>query len=148
MADCQLVLRYFALKHDGNIRGSMRSMLDRAMEERTKISEADAHALEEEFKGRFTFLYSLFDGKPFRLPPDDRGRSRVSAALYDASMVAADKLWSQKDKLERDKQGVLARMEAVLHNHDQLTILTGQRNTAEAVRSRITLMKEILEPSV
>jgi hypothetical protein len=27
MADCQLVLRYFALKDDGNIRGSMRSML-------------------------------------------------------------------------------------------------------------------------
>jgi hypothetical protein len=147
MADCQLVLRYFALKHDGNIRGSMRSMLDRAMEQRTKISEADAHVLEEEFKGRFTFLYSLFDGKPFRLPPDDRGRSRVSAALYDASMVAADKLWSQKDELEKDKQGVYVRMAAALHNHDQLTILTGQGNTAEAVRSRITLMKKILEPS-
>jgi hypothetical protein len=117
------------------------------MEQRTKISEADARILEEEFKGRFTFLYSLFGGKPFRLPPDDRGRSRVSAALYDASMVAADKLWSQKDKLEKDKQGVQTRMAAALHNHGQLTILTGQGNTAEAVRSRITLMKEILEPA-
>jgi hypothetical protein len=73
MADCQLVLRYFALKDDGNIRGSMRSMLDRAMEQRTKISKADALVLEEEFKSRFTFLYSLFGGKPFRLPPTTAG---------------------------------------------------------------------------
>ncbi|HMN86171.1 MAG TPA: hypothetical protein PKA74_09330, partial [Bauldia sp.] len=30
MGDCQLVLRYFALKDANNIRGSMRAMLDRA----------------------------------------------------------------------------------------------------------------------
>lgn len=146
MADCQLVLRYFALKDDGNIRGSMRSMLDRAMEQRTKISKADALVLEEEFKSRFTFLYSLFGGEPFRLPPDDRGRSRVSAALYDASMVAADKLWSQKDKLEKDTQGIHERMAIALGSHDELTIFTGQGNTAEVVRARITLMSSILEP--
>lgn len=32
MKDCELVLRYFALKDVGNIRGSMKAMLDRAME--------------------------------------------------------------------------------------------------------------------
>ena len=31
MMDCQIVLRYFALKDDTNIRGSMKFMLDRAM---------------------------------------------------------------------------------------------------------------------
>lgn len=57
MADCQLVLRYFALKDDANVRGSMKSMLDRAMEQRTNISSSAAGALEDEFKDRFTFLY-------------------------------------------------------------------------------------------
>jgi hypothetical protein len=144
MADCQLVLRYFALKDDKNIRGSMRSMLDRAMEQRTQINEAIANALEDEFRQRFGFLYSLFDERPFRLPPDDRGRSRVSAALYDASMVATDRLWPKRDELERDKEGVQARMVATLKNERELTILTGQGNTATAVRDRIALMVKVL----
>jgi hypothetical protein len=147
MADCQLVLRYFALKDDENIRGSMKSMLDRAMEQGTKISEADAHALESEFRDRFAFLYSLFDGKPFRLIPDERRRSRVSAALYDASMVAIDKLWPRRDEIERDKRAIQARLAAALRDQDQLTIITGQSNTAKAVRERITLLERIFTPS-
>jgi hypothetical protein len=144
MADCQLVLRYFALKDDDNIRGSMRSMLDRAMEQRIDISEATAHALEDEFKERFTFLYSLFDEAPFRLAPDERGRRRISAALYDASMVAMDKLWFRRHEVEQEKKSVQTRMNKALEDENQLTILTGQGKTASAVRKRIALMKKIL----
>lgn len=147
MADCQLVLRYFALKDDENIRGSMKSMLDRAMEQRTKIAEVESQALENEFKERFAFLHSLFDEKPFRLAPDDRGRSRISAALYDASMVAMDKLWPTKDQISRSKDTIQARMTAALRDEARLTILTGQGNTAKAVRERIDLMVTILTPA-
>ena len=146
MADCQLVLRYFALKDDSNIRGSMKGMLDRAMAERMRITEADANAIEAEFKERFAFLYSLFNGRPFRLSPDERGRERVSAAVYDAAMVAMDVLWQKQNEIVRQKRAVQARMAEALKDEDRLMILTGQGNTAQAVRDRIALMVDIISP--
>lgn len=147
MADCQLILRYFALRDDANIRGSMKAMLDRAMEERMGISEAEASALEEEYRERFAFLHGLFDEKPFRLPPDEKGRTRISAALYDASMVATHRLWERRNDIMRDKPAVQRRLTDTLVNEELLTVLTGQGNTANAVRERIKLMGSILAPS-
>lgn len=146
MADYQLILRYFALKDDANIRGSMKAMLDRAMEVRTGISEAEALALEEEFRERYTFLYELFDRRPFRLPPDARGRERVSAALYDASMVAIEVLWQRRHAIWEAKDHVQQRLQDALGDEDQMTVLTGQGNTAQAVKDRIALMVSILHP--
>jgi hypothetical protein len=142
MADCQLVLRYFALKDDENIRGSMKSILDRAMER--QVTEAEANLLKQEYLDRFSFLYSIFDGKPFLLLPDEKGRQRVSAAIYDASMVAIDSLWNKRTEIERDVAGVRTRMVDAISDPAKLTILTGQGNTAKAVRERIKLMQSIL----
>lgn len=142
MGDCQLVLRYFALKDDANIRGSMKSMLDRAM--RVSISAADRPALEGNFKERFTFLYELFEGAPFSLPPIDKGRARVSAAMYDAAMVAINDLWEFRTAIAADGPGVRQRMTKATQDADQVRILTGQGNTAKAIKTRIALLKSIL----
>ena len=144
MRDCELVLRYFALKNDETIRGSMKSMLDRAME--LKLEPEDAETIIENFKSRFEFIYNLFDGKPFRLPADEKGRVRVSAAIYDASMVAINDLWKYREEIKVDKENIQQRMKEAMKNDDQLVILTGQQNTAKAVRSRISLMRRIMLP--
>lgn len=144
MGDCQLVLRYFALKDTNNISGSMRAMLDRAMG--TQVSEQQAKILMTEYMERFSFLYDLFQGHPFELPPDDKGRIRISAAVYDSSMVAADALWTHREAIASDAEGVRARMAAALADKDRITVLTGAGNTAKAVRERIALMKTILRP--
>lgn len=144
MNDCQLILRYFALKDDANIRGSMKAMLDRTMAK--IITETDAEVWKQEYKDRFNFLYTLFDDRPFRLPPDDKGRERVSAAIYDSSMVAANELWEHRYDIERDKKNVSDRMMIASRDSEKLVILTGQGNTANAVRARIGLMRSILMP--
>ena len=144
MGDCQLVLRYFALKDDANIRGSMKSMLDRAMG--VQITEAEGEVWKQEFEERFTFLYHLFDGRPFRLPPDEHGRERLSAAFYDASLVAINNYWEVRDEIEANKACIQARMKEAMGDTDNIIILTGQKNTAEAVRQRINLMHSILRP--
>ena len=144
MADCQLILRYFALKDDANIRGSMKSMLDRAMEK--ELTDAQADVLKQEFIDRFTVLYTLFEKQPFLLPPDEKGRERVSAAIYDSSMVAIDKLWAHRTEIMDDAVGVRERMTNTAADPDLLPILTGQGNTAAAVKERITLMRRILRP--
>ena len=145
MADCQLILRYFALKDDVNIRGSMKSMLDRAME--TELTDSQADALKAEYIDRFTFLYTLFEQKPFLLPPDEKGRERVSAAIYDASMVAVDQLWQHRAKIMDDGAAVRQRMADTAANPDLLPILTGQGNTAAAVKQRIAPLRDILRPA-
>ena len=142
MGDCQLALRYFALKDDENIRGSMKSMLDRAME--ADISEEVGARWKKDYEDRFTYLTELFDGRPFRLPPDETGRERLSAAMYDSAMVAIDACWKQRSKIEGDKKGVQMRMNEATEDDDSLSVLTGQQNTAKGIRQRIGLMKRIL----
>ncbi|WP_315759113.1 MULTISPECIES: DUF262 domain-containing protein [unclassified Bradyrhizobium] len=142
MGDCQLVLRYFALKDDRNIRGSMRAMLDRAMEE--KLTNEQGQAAKQEFMERFDFLYELFDHKPFLLFQEEGERDRVSAAIYDASMVAINDLWSIRNEINSQKAGVQRRMERAISGVATSEILTGRGNTAQAVRDRINLMRGIL----
>lgn len=144
MGDCQIVLRYFALKDPNNIRGSMRSMLDRAMDR--QIAESEIDFLKNEYIERHKFLYDLFERKPFELLPDDKGRIRISAAIYDASMVAADDLRAYWEAILNDSAGVRARMKTTLEDDDRITVLTGSGNTANSVRARIALMKSILRP--
>ncbi len=138
MGDCQLVLRYFALRDEANIRGSMRAMLDRAME--VQITNAEGEAWRQEYKERFTFIYDIFDGRPFLLPHDEKDRGRISAAIYDASMVAANDLWAHRRDIEADKANVQQRMANAMGDSVAMSTLTGQGNTANAVRARITLM--------
>lgn len=144
MGDCQLILRYFALKEEANIRGSMKSMLDRAME--LEITEEEGEVLKQEFEERFSFLYKLFDGSPFALPPDHKERIRVSAAMYDAAMVAINDLWADRDDIFSDAPAVRERILAATRDLQSMVILTGQGNTAAAVKQRIGLMRRIFLP--
>jgi hypothetical protein len=142
MKDCELILRYFALKDSSNIRGSMKTMLDRAMDVKLTQSEADTAA--EDFQSRFKFLFELFDSEPFVLKSQTDQKKRVSAAVYDAAMVALDNLWSRKEEIHLDKTNVIARMAAANADADKYEVLVGRGNTAEAVRDRINLLKNIL----
>ena len=146
MGDCQLVLRYFALKNKEHIRGAMKSMLDRAMG--VQISEEEGEAWKREYQERFKFLYELFDHRPFRLPSEseEESREKVSAAIYDASMVAINDCWEKRGEIEADKENVQQRMKEAMADFDKMELLTGRKNTAKAVQERIKLMHRILMP--
>ncbi|MBA3576924.1 MAG: DUF262 domain-containing protein [Sphingomonas sp.] len=144
MGDCQLVLRYFALRDEKNIRGSMKAMLDRAMESRMDISEEDSDSLKTEFAERLKVANDIFGPNPFVLPPDEKGRGRISAALYDATLVAVDRLWQKRDKLVAAKDAIQDRLRDEFANEESAPVLTGQGNTAQAVRERIGLIERIL----
>jgi hypothetical protein len=144
MGDCQLVLRYFALNDETNIRGSMRSMLDRAMQ--VQITEAEGETWKLEYEERLSFLSDLFDGRPFRLHSDEKGHERLSAAIYDASMVAINNCWENREKIRADKAEVQRRMVQATSDPRTMVLLTGQQNTANAIRERIRLVRSILMP--
>lgn len=144
MRDCELVLRFFALRDPENIRGSMKAMLDRAMEQ--ELSTAEAERAANEFQTRFKFLYELFEETPFKIVSKSDRREKISAALYDASMVALDRIWSHRDEIQKDKAGVIERLEKAKNNNDSYELIVGRRNTAESVKDRINLLKQILKP--
>ena len=120
----------------------MKSMLDRAME--VEVTDEVGAEWKKNYEDRFTFLDHLFDGRPFRLPPDKTGRGRLSAAIYDAAMVAVDEHWRHRTEIERDKKHVQERMSNATSDQDTLNVLTGQQNTAGGIRDRILIMKGIL----
>lgn len=146
MRDCELALRYYALRTADNIKGSMKSMLDRTMEN-TDLSSGDVDGWTTDYEDRLRFLYDLFDGRPFRLLTDEGRHEQISAGTYDASMVAIDSAWEHTDEIGVDKAGIQARMKQATRDEESRILLTGTKNTAEAIRQRIDLMGRILRPS-
>jgi hypothetical protein len=144
MGDCALVLRFFALRNDANIRGSMKSMLDRAMEDSVSLSNEQADEAKEIFRSRFHVAATVFGPTPFRLPPDDKGRQRMSAGLYDAAMVAIDRNWQNHQHFLDHSEGIKAALDAKMQDEEALNDLTGKTSTSQAVRRRIELMEGIL----
>lgn len=142
MKDCELVLRYFALRDPDNIRGSMKSILDRAMEVRLTPEKADL--AKKEFREQFKFLYDLFGKNPFAVPSRADGRERVSAAIYDAAMVAANRNWLRRDEIVKNRDKVISRMKEAIDSDVEYEVLIGRGNTAESVKDRIDLLQKIL----
>lgn len=143
MGDCQLVLRYFALRDDKNIRGSMKSMLDRSMEDGMKLTQDVVDDLKAEFIRHIATAISLFGDETFLLPPDEKDRRRVSAALYDSTMVALHRLDRPDDDYASRAKKIRSALEKEL-NSDNLKLLTGQENTSQSVKDRIELMVKVL----
>ena len=87
MVDCELVLRFFAFRKRSNIRGSIRSMLDRCMEEHLKATTAEIEALQKDFADRISLARDVFGANAFHFE-DEAGQSHISHTLYDGVMVA------------------------------------------------------------
>ncbi|OUC15037.1 MAG: hypothetical protein B0A82_09040 [Alkalinema sp. CACIAM 70d] len=144
MADCQLIVRYFALRDDRNIRGSMKSMLDRAMENGMSYNADQVDALRVEFLKNLNTAIDVFGDDTFLLPPDDKGRRRVSAAMYDSTLVALNRIRTSPEDLVKNRAKIQKALKRVMDT-ESVRLLTGQENTAQAVKDRIELMRKILE---
>ena len=144
MRDCELVLRVFALRDAENIRGSMKSMLDRAIEK--QVTNEEAVEFLDTYKVRFEVLYNLFDKKPFKIVLRSDEKEKVSAALYDAAMVALGRIWDRRADVQADKAGVAERLASAVAQDENYELIVGRKNTATAVRDRIDLLQHILLP--
>ena len=146
MGDCQLVLRFFALDNEAHIQGSMKAMLDRCMERNIDCTKEEAEKLGTRYVERLTLANQLFDGYPFslRLEPD---HYRPLAGIYDGVMVALDGLWAHRDSL-------LARRAEIQNGYLSLVkkvgseAITGAANTAEDIKSRLNLFRQLLATHV
>ena len=140
MADCELALRYFAIRDAivAERTGSLRRILDRYMKDHAKDTLGQAEQVEQEFLEVLRCLLSLFNEKPFRLPR----ANRPSRPLYDALTVALS-LETGYDPLP-DKEVIQARLQQAISETETYEIFVGRGNTIGAVRERVDLARKIL----
>ncbi len=142
MGDCQLILRFFALRSRSDIKGSILDILDGFM---TKHEEATPDVLEaykKDFLSRLTLAKDIFGNSAFRLPGSDDKPGKISRPLFDAVMVALDEMWSKADKIRAARAKIQANMKRALKTPAVYSILVGKPNTAHAIEDRIDKVKE------
>ena len=140
MADCELVLRFFAIKETilEDKSGSLRRLLDRTMESHAKDSASEVEEMANEFQQTLTFLYEMFDERPFVLPRN----KRPSRPAYDAMMVATSLIGI--DTLKGRISTIQSNFQKETKINDSYEILVGRGNTVEAIKDRVSLAKKIL----
>jgi hypothetical protein len=145
MGDCQIVLRFFALRDDQFIRGSMKAMLDSCMERNANISLEQINSDRMQFDALIKACEDIFDGEAFLLPPDEKGNRRISIALYDSIMVSLSRRMQKLPAFIAAKVAVNQGLDRVFQNRATLTLLVGKANTSQAVKDRINAIGEILD---
>lgn len=143
MNDVQIVLRFFALRNNSEIKGSMRSILDRCMERHLNDSEKEIQDLKSDYLARLEAAMIIFDGKPFNIP----GRG-PSEGVYDAVMAAIDRLWDRKVQLLNNRESIAAATRNLLEDQKELPKYTGRANTANDVRARMDAMTALFGKSI
>lgn len=142
MGDCQIILRFFALSDDEYIVGSMNSILNKAMLRNKDVGPERIAQLKADFEAVIQKARVIFGNMPFMIQVEE-GRERVSVALYDALMVALYRCRDKIAALEPHAATIRASVEELKQNQREL--LTGQANTAQAVKDRIAAIVQVLD---
>jgi hypothetical protein len=142
MRDCEIVLRFFAFRKKSNIRGSVRSILDRTMSENKDIGGAEAEELKEIFVSRIDLCKEIFGDKAFRLK-DEKGKYQLSQPLYDATMIAVDRLFSKKTELVMNRDRIAGALTAAATHEDNYELIVARPNTSDSIRQRLDLVENV-----
>ena len=147
MQDCEIVLRYFAFRKRSNIKGSVRAMLDRCMVEHLHTDQAELDRFAKDFKDRLTLASGIFGDKVFRYEDED-GKWQLSVPLYDGVMIAIDRLWDKRKKLQSARTLVMQKVARLLKNEDAFEVIKGRPNTAKAVQRRMDILTKAIESAI
>lgn len=146
MKDCELVLRYFAFRRPENVYGSIDAILDRTMEE--PLGEGESLSLlKNVFVDSLLGSLSIFGDKTFMIP--DKKTYKLSMTLFDAEMIAVERLLPRLPELIQRKERILSKLLSALANREVYELLTGKKGTAGSIKGRAdyltTLFQEVLD---
>lgn len=141
MGDCEIVLRYFAIKEAYCLKKSAKIniMLDRCMKNHLLDSAEKIEELRSEYLFNLSELKKIFGENIFVLP----GSKKVSIPMYDAFMIAYSLI---QDKCEIESSEVINEL---LDNYLKIPmfyeILTGKLGTTQSIWDRIELACDVLK---
>jgi hypothetical protein len=147
MIDCELVLRFFAFRKRSNVRGSIRSMLDRCMVENLETNGDTLEGLANDFNSRLRLANDIFGAQTFKYK-DKEGAWQISQPLYDGVMVALDRLWNSRANLTQSKARIAEKLAKLLKSEKNFEVIIGKPNTAKAVLKRMELVTRAMERAI
>ncbi len=144
MADCEIVLRYFALKELSHFKGGMKKALDDCMIRNRDLDRSQCEALGHEYAEALSIALSVFGTKLFRLEKDGDLSGRRSVPLADGILIACGKLRDHREKLATSASAIVSATVTALQNRDKHELLVGRGNTKKAVEQRLTEMESVI----
>lgn len=141
MIDCELVLRFFALREVRAIKGSVKTILDKCMAANVQLGEDELDPFRVAFSSRVEFAAKLLGPDAFKLQDLDDDTLQLSHPYYDAVMVSCDRLFDQRQALLKKKtelRGLLQRQLSKPANHE---LIVGRANTADAIKKRLAFVE-------
>lgn len=140
MMDCELVLRFFAIRDAvaGETNGSLRQIFDRTMRRYSNLSESQVALLKADFLSALNRVAEAL-GNDFHVLPSNQ---QLSRPLYDAILVATHR--NQQINLVDDAEGIRARLNNALARDSDYDVLVGRGNTLESIKARVNLAANIL----
>lgn len=145
MIDCELVLRFFALREKKNIKGSVKSILDKCMEVNRSADQKQLQTMEKEFKSRADLAYELLGLDAFKIKESGGGKLNLSQPYYDAVMVACDRLFDRREALLKKKSTLRKKLRDELSEDGVYELIVGRANTAESIKKRLEFIQECFE---
>jgi hypothetical protein len=148
MGDCQLILRFLALRNRNNIKGSILEILDSFMEAHENADPKALEAYRKDFVDRLTLAHDVFGDKTFRLPGAAGKSGKISRPLFDAVMVALDEMWDKADRIRAARAKIGSGLDEALLKEEPYEILVGRPNTAQAIKDRIDAVKQLISSAL
>lgn len=140
MADCDLVLRFFAIKETITCgrRGALQTLMNTCLRKHATDDEKAVEAYSNEYVSILGFHHEVFKGRPFHLPQTNR----VSRPVYDALMVATSIVGL--DDIRERGDSIRANYLREVQKQDSYEVLVGRGNTVESIIHRVDLAIQIL----
>jgi hypothetical protein len=143
MLDCEIVLRFFALRGKDKLKGSMRSILDSCMEENKDRAASELKAGGQRFKDCVDAAVAVFGDVAFKSVDDKK--TTLSASVYDAQIIAVDRLLGHRKEMVKKSAAIRSSFKSLFKDEKAYDDLVGKPNTAKAVLSRIDRIERILK---
>ncbi len=143
MRDCEIVLRFFALRDEHEIKGSLRRILDLHMKRLLNISKEEVDCMRTIYKTRLRLANKIFGSNVFRITKAS-GTSALSEPLYDAVMVAVDRNWARREQLIAHSRKIHETLKSRLRRKNTYELIVGKPNTALAIKRRLNLVDRLL----
>lgn len=143
MIDCELVLRFFAFRKKSNIKGSVKSMLDKCMLANLETLGDALDTLRLDFCSRIDLAKDLFGEDAFKLKEINKNQEKISPPFYDAVLIACDRQFSNKDKLIKKRAKLKAALDQAVANAETYELIVGRANTSDSIKKRLELVENI-----
>ena len=145
MSDVEIVLRFFALRHNDHYTKGMHGFLDLYMARARAFSAQDLEVLRTLFLRSISLARSIYGDLVFRpySPENSDWQSRAHKAFYDSVMVSLSSVLSQAESLIAKKEQIVKETKRLFEENPSGTF-TGRGNTKADIQERIQKYSDMI----